>query len=85
MRTTNKTLDIKNFKIATMDGSQVKYVGKKLAYDALVDLDKAHIWKYASTATKYLNKMNARYRLRATGKARSRDVFYLVEEKTFKF
>lgn len=85
MRTTNKTLDIKNFKVATMDGAQIKYVGKKLAHDALVDLDKAHIWKYASTAKKYLSKMNARHRLNAEGKARNKDIFYLVEEKTFKF
>ena len=68
-----------------MDGAQIKYVSDEKTYDSLVDESKARIWKYASTAEKYLNKMNARYRLRATGKARSRDVFYLVEEKTFKF
>ena len=79
MRTTEKMTITKSYKVATMEGAKVKFVGKKLSGTALVDLQSAHIWKYGSTAEKYLNKLNARARLNAEGKDRMRNKFYLVE------
>ena len=82
MRTFNKMTMVKSFKVATMVGGEIKFVGKSLTGEAekLVDQEGAHIWKYGVTARKYLDKLNAKARLNAEGKARSKNTFYLVDE-----
>ena len=74
---------MKNYRIMSFEGAAEKFVGKTLSGEKLVDSNEAHIWKYGSTAEKYLNKLNARARLNAEGKDRMKNKFYLVEGAVF--
>ena len=85
MRTFEKMTVTKSYKVAMMDGSQVKYVGRKLSHqkEDLVDLQEARVFKYKVTAKKYMDRVNARTRLAASGKNRNRNIFYIENDLTF--